>query len=201
MKNIKQTNYKLKSGQEVTIPLRYRNCKWMMATFTVPSKQIMKLLPPKLKPILATPQKALISFGVLEYPEVSDLAPYDEFVISIPVQYDPSVNIPFLPLFFDPFFPRKIYKKNASYIYHLPVTTEESYKAGSEIWGYPKVVREMIFKENKKTKSCKLIDEGKEVLTLEIEKIAMSKNKKEFTYSSYTEKDKQLLLTSSHPET
>jgi hypothetical protein len=94
-----ETKYKLKSGQEVTLPLRYKNWKWMMATFTIPAKQVQKLLPSKLKPILASPNKALISFGALEYPEVSDLNPYNEFLISIPVQYDPPVNIPFLPLF------------------------------------------------------------------------------------------------------
>src|SRR3972149_6455762 len=112
-----ETKYKLKSGQEVTLLLHYKNWKWMMATFTVPAKQVQKLLPPKLKPILASPDKALISFGALEYPKVSDLDPYNEFLIPIPVQYDPPVNIPCLPLFFDPLFPQIVYKKGASYIY------------------------------------------------------------------------------------
>ena len=193
-----ETKYKLKSGHEVTLPLHYKNWKWMMATFTVPAKQVQKLLPLRLKPILASPGKALISFGAFEYPEVSDLDPYDEFVISIPVQYDPFVNIPFLPLFFDPLFPQIAYKKGANYIYHLPVTTEESYKAGSEIWGFPKVVREIKFEENEITKSCRLINKGKEVLHLEIKKVPVSKNKKDFTYCSYTKKDAQLLKTCIH---
>lgn len=193
-----ETKYKLKSGQEVTLPLYYKNWKWMMATFTVPARQVQKILPPRLKSILASPGKALISFGTLEYPEVSGLAPYNEFVISIPAQYDPLINIPFLPLFFDPLFPQVVYKKAASYIYHLPVTTEESYKAGSEIWGFPKVVREMKFEENETTKSCRLIDKGNEVLNLEIKKVPISKNKKYFTYCSYTRKDSRLLKTCIH---
>jgi len=193
-----EIKYKLISGQEVTLPLRYKNWKWMMATFTVPAKQVRKLLPSKLKPILASPKKALISFGALEYPEVSDLNPYNEFLISIPVQYDPPVNIPFLPLFFDPLFPQIVYKKGASYIYHLPVTTEQAYNAGCEIWGFPKVVREMRFKENKKAKSCRLINRGKEVLSLDIEKISLSKKRKDFVYCSYTEKNDQLLKTCIH---
>ena len=193
-----ETKYKLKSGQEVTLPLHYKNWKWMMATSTVPAKQVQKLLPSKLKPILASPDKALISFGALEYPEVSDLDPYNEFLISIPVQYDPPVNIPFLPLFFDPLFPQIVYKKGASYIYHLPVTTEEAYNAGCEIWGFPKVVREMKFEENEKAKLCRLIDRGKEVLNLYIEKIPLSKKRKDFVYCSYTEKDGQLLRTCIH---
>lgn len=198
MEHLKETPYVLNSGRVVQLPLRYKNWKWMMATFAVLSNEVIGLLPSKLKPILVAPKLALISFGALEYPEVSDLDPYDEFDISIPVQYDPSINIPCLPLFFDPLFPHKVYKKGASYIYHLPVTTEESYKAGSEIWGFPKVVREMKFAENEKTKICHLVDEGKEVLSLEIEKIPVSKNKKDFAYCSYTEKEDQLLLTCIH---
>jgi len=56
----------------------------------------------------------------------------------------------------------------------------------------------MIFEENDKTKSCRLVDDGKEVLNLEIEKIPVSKNKNDFVYCSYTEKNNQLLLTCIH---
>ena len=196
MKNHKKTIYKLESGQEVELPIHYKNWKFCMATWTVPVNQIEKFLPKKLKPILFSPGKGLISFGTLEYPDVSSLKPYDEFLISIPVQYEPRLNIPFLPLFFNPFFPyENIYKKGASYIYHLPVSTEESHKAGSEIWGFPKVVGKMEFSENANWKKCKLIDGNEEVLTLEIKKHSISKNIKDFEYGSYTEKKGNLLRT------
>ena len=66
-----------------------------MATSTVPVGQIEKILPSKLKPVLAYPGNALISFGMLEYPTISALETYDEWLISIPVRYDPFVNLPF----------------------------------------------------------------------------------------------------------
>jgi len=187
--------YKLSTGQEVALPLQYKNWKWMMATYTVPVNQIEKILPSKLKPVLIYPGKALISFGVLEYPNVSALKPYDEWLISIPVQYDPSVNIPFLPLVYNPLFPHGVYKKGGSYIYHLPVTTAESHQAGSEIWGFPKVHRQIKCTENTTTKTCDLIDNGEVIMSLQINKIAIKNDKREFAYCAYTEKDNQLLRT------
>ncbi len=190
-----ETNYKLSTGQKVALPLQYKNWKWMMATYTVPVSQIEKMLPSKLKPVLISPGKALISFGVLEYPNVSALKPYDEWLISIPVQYDPSVNIPFLPLAYNPLFPHGVYKKGGSYIYHLPVTTAESHQAGLEIWGFPKVHRQIKCTENATTKTCDLINNGELVMSLQVEKIPINDDKKEFAYCAYTKKDNQLLRT------
>lgn len=190
-----ETNYRLSTGQEVALPLRYKNWKWMMATYTVPVSQIEKMLPSKLKPVLIFPGKALISFGVLEYPNVSVLKPYDEWLISVPVQYDPSVNIPFLPLVYNPLFPHGVYKKEGSYIIHLPVTTAESQQAGSEIWGFPKVHRQIKCTENTTTKKCDLINNGEVVMSLQVEKITIKDKKREFAYCAYTEKDNQLLRT------
>ena len=190
-----KSTYTLSTGQEVTLPLRYKNWQWMMATYTVPSSQIEKLLPAKLKPVLLFPGKALISFGVLEYPDVSSLKPYDEWLVSIPVQYDPSVNIPFLPLAYNPLIPHGVYKKGGSYIYHLPVTTAESQLAGSEIWGFPKVQRQITCTENATTKTCDLLDENEVVMRLQIEKIAVPDERREFAFCAYTEKNNELLRT------
>lgn len=190
-----KTTYKLNTGQEVTLPLQYKNWKWMMATYTVPLEQIEEMLPTKLKPILITPGRALISFGVLEYPDVTTLNSYNEWLISIPVQYDPDINIPFLPLTHNPLFPHGVYKKNGSYIYYLPVTTEESRQVGSEIWGFPKVYRQIKCTEEETTKTCNLLNNDKVEMSLQVEKIAINGDKREFAYCAYTEKDKQLLRT------
>ncbi|TNF97726.1 MAG: hypothetical protein EP297_10035 [Gammaproteobacteria bacterium] len=189
------TSYKLSTGQELELPLQYKNWKWMMATYTAPVEQIEKMLPSRLKPVRISPGKALISFGVLEYPNVSAIEPYDEWLVSIPVQYDPSVNIPFLPVLYNPLFPHGVYKKGGSFIYHLPVTTAESHQAGSEIWGFPKVHRQINCTEDASTKTCDLIDSGEVVMSLHVDKIAVNGDKREFAYCAYTEKDNQLLRT------
>lgn len=189
------TTYKLTTGETISLPLKYKKWKWMMATYTVPVNQIEKMLPEKLKPVLFSPSKALISFGVLEYPDVVGLKPYDEWLISIPVEYDPSMRIPFLPIAYNPLFPHAVYKKGGSYIYHLPVTTAESHQAGTEIWGFPKVHRQIKCHEDSSTKTCDLIHNGETVMTLKVEKINLSHDKREFSYCAYTEKDAQLLRT------
>jgi len=190
-----QTDYRLSTGQTVTLPIEYKHWQWMMATYSVPVEQIQALLPEKLKPILVTPNQALISFGVLEYPDVSSLKPYDEWLISIPVQYDPSFNAPFLPALYNPLFPHSVYKKGGSYIYHLPVTTQESHLAGMEIWGFPKVHRSIRCRETETVKSCDLLKGSDLVMTLDIEKWKLDADKQTFAYCAYTEKDKELLRT------
>lgn len=195
-KTLKKSLYTLQSMQEVELPIHYKNWEFTMATWTVPVAQIEKFLPKKLKPILFSPGKALISFGTLEYPNVSSLKPYNEFLISIPVQYKPKWNIPFLPLFWNPFFTNEnIYNKGSSFIYYLPVTTEESYKAGSEIWGFPKVHRQMKLNETQTWKKCDLINGNEVEMTLEIKKHSVCKQKRSFEYGSWTEKNNTLLRT------
>lgn len=167
-----------------------------MATWTVPVKEIKKFLPKKLKPVLSSLGMTYISFGTLEYANVSSIKSYDEFLISIPVQYNPKINLPFLSWIWNPFFPHeRIYKKGAAYIIQLPVTTKEAHEVGVEVWGFPKVIRNMEFRENKDFKICRLIYGKEEVLTLEIKKYPVSKNRKDFQYGSYTEKDGKLLRT------
>lgn len=195
MDTARKSTFNLSNGKVITLPIRYKNWKWMMVTFTVPSGQIKKLLPVGLKPILMAPGKALISFGAYEYPDVTALRPYNEFLVSIPVQYKPTVNLPFLPVIFDPLFSNAVYHNGASYIYYLPVTTDESCLAGREIWGFPKVVRQMEFSEENNRKTCRLIDNGKLEMEIQIEKHPVATDRKEFTYCSFTKKDGKLLRT------
>lgn len=190
----KEIQYKLESGKIVKLPLHYENWTWMMATFSIPLEQARQLLPDSLIPITISEGEALISFGAYHYPIVSDLAPYDEFLISIPVQYN-KVSEPNSARKYNPLFPQEVYAKGGSYIHYLPVTTEESYKAGSEIWGFPKVVRKMVFEENNKMVRCKLYDGNDLEMTIEIEKIKVSKNSKDFTYCAYTKRKDKLLRT------
>ena len=165
-----------------------------MATFTLPVEQAKSLLPDSLIPITFSKGKALISFGVYKYPKVSDLEPYDEFLVSIPVQYN-QVSDKNAAKKNNPMFPHDTYNKNGSFIYYLPVTTEESFKAGSEIWGFPKAKRKMVFVENETTIKCLLYDQNSLEMTLEIDKINTSENKMDFTYCAYTIKSDKLLRT------
>jgi acetoacetate decarboxylase len=188
------STYKLESGDTVELPLRYKDWSWMMATFSIPLDQAKQLLPDSLIPITYSEGTALISFGAYHYPRVEGLAPYDEFLVSIPVQYN-KVSKPNDAKKFNPLFPQEVYNKGGSYIYYLPVTTEESFRVGSEIWGFPKVVRKMIFEEKEQKITCKLFSGSDLEMTIEMDKIKTSDSKENFTYCAYTKKGDQLLRT------
>lgn len=166
----------------------------MMVSYSVLVEQVKIFLPDSLIPITFSKGQAIISFGAYHYPEVSGLNPYDEFLISIPVQYN-KISKNKAARHHDPLFPQEEYNKGGSFIYYLPVTTEQSKNAGSKIWGFPKVVRKMIFSETEKTKTCKLYNGDVLEMTIEVEKITLPKQPKQFTYCSYTKKENKLLRT------
>jgi hypothetical protein len=124
----------------------------------------------------------------MEYRRIADVAPYNEFGIMVPVLYEPTVNIPGLPLLFPHWF-----KRFGLYIHHLPVTTQAAYDFGVEIWGYPKIVAEISFEDVGQVRRCRLRAEGKDIMTLEVGKLATKA--RPMNFHSYTVKDGQLLRT------
>ena len=56
-----------------------------MAHFPVPAGAVRTLLPTnKLKPALLMPGTALLSLAAMEYRQIADVAPYNEFAIMVP---------------------------------------------------------------------------------------------------------------------
>jgi len=89
----------------------------------------------KLKPALLMPGTALLSLAAMEYRQIADVAPYNEFAIMVPVLYRPPINIPGLPVLFPHWF-----KRFGLYVHRLPVSTQGAYDLGVEIWGYAKFI-------------------------------------------------------------
>jgi len=179
----------LSTGIRVGLPVRYYDWSAIMAHFPAPAAKVRELLPSdKLKPALLMPGTAVVSFAAFEYHEIADVAPYNEFGIMIPVLYEPVVNILGLPLLFPHWF-----RRFGLYIYRLPVTTQAAYDIGVEIWGYPKFVAEISFEDVGEMRRCRLRAEGKDIMTLEVKKVAT--RTRLMNYYSYTVKDGQLLRT------
>lgn len=180
---------RLSTGSQIGLPVRYYDWSAILAHFPAPARKVQELLPsPRLKPVLFLPGTALVSLAAMEYRRISDVAPYNEVAVMIPVLYQPRVNIPGMPLFLPQFF-----KGFGMYVHRLPVTTKEAYDFGTEIWGYPKFVADITFGETNELRRCSLRADGKDVLTLEVRKWptkVMSIN-----YYTYTVKDGQLLKT------
>jgi hypothetical protein len=179
----------LSSGARVGLPIRYYDWASIMAHFPAPTPTVRKLLPSdKLKPAQLRPGTAILSMVAMEYRQIADLAPYNEFAIMVPVLYEPTINVPALPLLFPHWF-----RRLGFYIHHLPVTTQAAYDAGVEIWGYPKFVAEITLEDLGDMHRCRLRAEGKDIVTLEVEKLAT--RDKPLDFYTYSVKDGQLLKT------
>ncbi len=124
----------------------------------------------------------------MKYRQIANMEPYNEFGIMVPMLYEPSANIPTLPLLFPSWF-----KRIGLYVHHLPVTTQEALVGGVEIWSYPKIMAEISFKEAENARHCLQRAEGKDILTLVVDKVAPEARRMNFY--TYTVKAGQLLKT------
>jgi hypothetical protein len=182
----------LPSGLAVELPVRYEDWSGMMAHFPAPAAKLRELLPSsKLRPALFRPGTGLVTFGAFEYRDAGRLPPYKEFVIGMPVQYQPRVNVPVLPLLFPEWF-----RSFGLYVLHMPVTTPEANQFGIEVWGYQKFLAEISFEETDNVRRCVLRAEGKDILSLEVEK--SSPRARTLKYNTYTVKDGQVLRAPFH---
>jgi len=179
----------LSTGARIGLPVRYYEWSAMMAHFPAPAAALRKLMPsPRLRPAELVPGTGMVSMAAMEYRRIADVEPYNEFGIMVPVLYEPTVNVPTLPLLAPDRFERF-----GLYVHHLPVTTQEAYVFGVEIWGYPKFVAEISFEETGRARRCRLSCDGKAIATLEVAKSAT--RARPMNLFSYTVKDGQLLRT------
>ncbi len=186
---VKIVDVELSTGVRIGLPVRYYDWSAIMAHFPAPAAKVRKLLPTnKLKLAQLVPGTAILSMVAMEYRQVADVAPYNEFGIMVPVLYEPTVNIPGLPLLFPHWF-----RRFGLYIHYLPVTTQVAYDFGVEIWGYPKIVAEISFEDVGQVRRCRLRAEGKDIVTLDVNKLAT--RARSMNYYSYTVKDGQILKT------
>ena len=112
----------------------------------------------RLKPYRVTPWQGIVSFTAYEYRE-SDIGPYNEVSIGIPVTIDEET-----PIFSG--ILRKMPETLLSYSHHLPVTTEIAREVGYEFAGYPKFIAEIEFTEEDDWINCELRTESQHILTL-----------------------------------
>ena len=187
-------NFRLASGEEVRLPLRYAEWNWICAGFFAPAKAVAAWMPtPLLKPVLSFPSVAMVHISAFEYKRPLDLEPYNELAVTTTVQYDPAMNIPGLPLVFDPLLQAQRYHRGGIWIQRLPVTTQEACTYGKEIWGFPKSVEEIRFEETSTERTCHLLQDGCAALSLTVRKIPT--RYRHINYHVYSAKGNELLRT------
>lgn len=140
----------------------------MSVSILVPQESLRSILPSKrLKPYRITPSQGVLTITAYEYRE-SDIDPYNEVSISVPVTMD--VNT---PLFTGSL--RKLPKVPLVYIHRLPVTTEIAREVGADFAGYPKFIADIEYTENERWLTCELKAGDHHILTLTGRKLALVK--------------------------
>ncbi|MEW6440240.1 MAG: acetoacetate decarboxylase family protein [bacterium] len=150
---------------ELELPVRYRDAEAMLAFFPLPTREALERLPTKrFRPVEIVPGTSLIAVAAFEYRD-TDIGPYNELAVCFPILHNPRVALPALPLLLESNYPGM-----GLYIHHLPVTTEIAWRAGVEIFGYPKFVANIRFEQTEGRRTCQLRESEEHILTLMVDK-------------------------------
>lgn len=149
------------------LPQRYYNWELMLGHFPASAEAIRRLLPAGsgLEPVTVAPGIGVVTLGAFEYKRCATLLPYNEVGVMFPVRLRPALPLPAIPLFRPEWF-----SDLGFYIWQLPVTTKESFEAGTQLWNFPKKVGVITFGDVGDRRRCEWYHNGELVLTLEVRK-------------------------------
>jgi hypothetical protein len=151
-------------GRTVTLPVVVRDAASAAATYLVPVAAARKLLPgPELDVVEVLPGRSLFSIACIDYRD-NDLGDYDEVSLALFVRpRGARAGIPYLGTVVD-FLRSRV----ATYIYKLPVNQSFTCEAGRGIWGFPKTVEDIAFRDAGERRECQLAMDGRHVLTFSV---------------------------------
>jgi Acetoacetate decarboxylase (ADC) len=167
---------------EGKLPVFYYDNTSMTAIYTASTEKVRRLLPlPDMHPVEAWLGRALVAFTAFEYRK-TDIDPYNEFSISFPITFRKKAipGITVLGMMARRYF--------TAYVWQLPVTTERARKGGVDMYGYPKFLADITFKEENGMLGCTLSEGGKNILTLKGQKLKTSVEKVN-RYKTFSVKD------------
>jgi Acetoacetate decarboxylase (ADC) len=149
-------------GREVTMPVVVRDASSAAATWVVPSAAARRLLPgPELDVVEVWPGRALLSIACIDYRD-NDLGDYHEVSVALFVrERRVAGGLPYVGTVLD--FVRN---RVATWIRHLPVNQSFTCDAGRGIWGFPKTIEEIDFRDAGGRRECRLVMGGRHVLTM-----------------------------------
>lgn len=189
-KSVAQWDIALKN-YPMKIPVFYYDNTSMTAIFTASTQKIKKYLPHHaMKPLELFPGKCLVAFMAFEYRK-TDINPYNEFSISIPISFG-KTPVPGFSL-----LSSMLKKCFTAYIWHLPVTTDIALIGGVEVLGYPKIVADIVFTKEADRLECALSEKGKPIVTMK-GKILKTSRGKQMTYRTFSLKNNIPIETHIH---
>ena len=137
-------------GQEVKIPAVVRDASSGTVMYMVDAARAQALIPDAFEVAEAAPGQTQATIVIVDYRD-NDLGDYDEvgIIFFVRPQGQPEAEV-------------------GSYIYKLPVNQSFTCEAGFKIWGFPNTVEEIDFSYGNNSATCKLVMDGKHVLTLTV---------------------------------
>ena len=149
-------------GREVRLPVVVRDAASGAATYLVSAAAARRLLPgPELDVVELLPGRTLFSIACIDYRD-NDLGDYGEVSLALFVrERGAPTGIPYLGVALD-----LVRNRLGTYIHRLPVNQSFTCEAGRGIWGFPKTVEEITFTDAGTRRECRLVMDGRHVLTL-----------------------------------
>jgi hypothetical protein len=181
----------LVQGRPVALPVEVRDATALSAMFLVPTAAARRLLPhAHLHPLEIWPGRAILVLAAVEYRD-NDLGTYNEFAVNLFVHHGPrSLRAGFG--LWQAFRARTL----GVYIHWLPVTTSFSRDAGRDIWGFPKTIAEITFRDVGGQRQCVVTESGVQVLTFSV-RTGGGRRMPEMPQNAYAVRDGGLFRTPS----
>lgn len=158
---------KVQAGYSTGLPVRYYDFELFMMLYSAPYKNVERLMPSKeLRPVTLFPGRAGVMLCAYRYKDIAEVKPYNEWSINIPVQYGRKSLIPLLPAV-EP----GLFKNAGSYVHVMPVTSDEVYYLGVDLYGFPLSVGDIDYTMKGDFLTATYIDNGRHVITMNMRSI------------------------------
>jgi len=167
-----------RNGTVEILPFFYYDAFAFTAIYSASSMKVRDILPlPEMNLVEIFPGRCLVAFTAFEYRR-TDGPPYNEVSIAFLITYKrpqiPGFTVSRMLL-------TRVY---ITYVWQLPVTTEEARAGGVDLFGYPKFIADIEFYDDRDWVTCSLSENGREILQLSGKKLE-SKRGKRTRYLSY----------------
>lgn len=170
---------------DTRLPLRLHDFGAITAIYSAATARVRPLLPqPALRPVEMFPGRCLLTFTALEH-RASDLGPYLEFVIAVPVSSGPHGSAATA-------LREALAGNGSAWMWQMPVTSERSRRAGIGIAGFPKFIADIAFEPQGPRLACHVRHEGRWLATLSCD-TGPARAQRTLHARAYTLKDGQLL--------
>lgn len=155
------------TGDPVKLPIFYYDGEVTTGVFPAKLGRLRRYLPDRrLEPARLAPGVGVVTISCFEYRD-SDVGTYNELAIGIGLNYPAyGANLPGKAL-----LSGVLKGQMHGFVWHLPVTTELAWKAGRDLWNFPKIVAPIDFTQDDATRTCRLTDEGEHVLTMRAQRL------------------------------